>query len=179
MSVLVIGASGLVGYEFYRQNGEKEGWHYTYRNVKNVIDALQKTTRGKMVFFSTDYLFDGKDGPYSEDAKPNPLNVYGKLKLECEQEIQKSGLDYLIIRTTGVFGREIQRKNFLYRVTETLTRGDDLVIPNDQFANPTYVKDLVSATTNLLEMGKNGIYNVAGPEIMPRTELSHRFAKFY
>lgn len=234
MSNLVIGATGLVGYEFYRQTKELKDWEYTYHNVqikdlikldalnskelnklfskfsprnvvvpaampdvnrcekepklsytnnvgllKNVIDAMKKYSGKKIIFFSTDYLFDGKSGPYSEDAEPNPLNVYGRHKLECEKAIISSGLDFLIIRTTGIFGWEKQRKNFMYRVIDTLSRGEELVVPNDQFANPTYVKDLVSATLFLLNHNHSGIFNIAGPEVMERETLAKRIAKFY
>lgn len=234
MSNLVIGASGLVGYEFYRQTRELKDWNYTYHNIqirdfikldalnieelnklfsklsskniivpaampdvnrcekepelsyknnvkliKNVLDSMKKNSGKKIIFFSTDYLFDGKNGPYSEDAKPNPLNVYGKHKLECEKEILSSGLDYLIIRTTGIFGWEKQRKNFMYRVIDTLSRGEELVVPNDQFANPTCVQDLVSATLFLLTHNHSGVFNVAGPEIMERETLARRISRFY
>ncbi|MCX8175582.1 MAG: NAD(P)-dependent oxidoreductase [Candidatus Micrarchaeota archaeon] len=231
MATLVIGASGLVGYEFYRQNRGKKDWFFTYRSKKvdgffqldatdaqavealfssikpdvvilpaafanvnvceterqraydnnvgvlrNVLAAMKG--RGVLVFFSTDYLFDGKRGPYDEDAKPNPLNYYGKLKLQCEEEIKKSGIEYLIIRTTGVFGWELQRKNFFYRVMDTLSAGKTLEVPSDQFDNVTYVKDLVSATTQLLEMGKRGVWNVAGPEIFSKEQVARIYASF-
>jgi len=231
MSSIVIGASGLVGYEFYRQCGEKDEWHFTYRSrklhdflsldatdadavseivgeleptliilpaayanvngcetdrtlahknnvgiVKNVLDAAGDNA--KLVFFSSDYLFDGKNGPYDEEAKPNPLNYYGKLKLECEQAIASSGKQHLIIRTTGIFGWEAQRKNFLYRVMDTLGAGKPLELPNDQAANATYVRDLVSATLELLDMKKTGVYNVAGPEIFSKWALAREYAGF-
>jgi dTDP-4-dehydrorhamnose reductase len=231
MTTLVIGASGQVGYEFYRQNKQKDDWFYTYRSVKvddfiqldatdaerteevfseikpdtvilsaamawvdkcekepelarknnvealqNVLNSMKKHGGERMVFFSTDYLFDGKDGPYSENALFHPLNVYGKLKLECEQILEKSGLNYIILRTTGVFGWEKQGKNFLYRVFKNLGNNQPLVVPDDQYATPTYVKDLVSAAMKLLE-GKNyGIFNVVGPEFMNRVELATKFA---
>ncbi|MCX6772862.1 MAG: SDR family oxidoreductase [Candidatus Micrarchaeota archaeon] len=236
MSTLVIGASGLVGYEFYRQMGDagedKGEWHFTYNSkktrdflqldatnadavseivgelepnliilpaayanvngcetekelarannvgiVKNVLEAAGKSCR--IVFFSTDYLFDGKKGPYDEAAKPNPINYYGKLKLECEQLLAASGNPHLIVRTTGVFGYEAQHKNFLYRVTENLGAGKTLELPNDQFANATYVRDLVSATLELLDMKKSGVYNVAGPEIFSKDALARVYAEFY
>lgn len=233
MDVLVVGASGLVGYEFFRQKGREKGWSFTYRSmkvdgfirleatdpaqvervvselkpelvilpaamadvnrcereydvaylnnvgiVKNFISALKKAgiPGARIVFISTDYLFDGKAGPYSEEAEPNPINKYGKLKLMCEDELRNSGLGYLIIRTTGIFGWEMQRKNFLYRVMDTLGAGKELVIPNDQYANPTYVKDLVGATLRLLELRKNGVFNVVGPQYMNRVELAGKFA---
>lgn len=228
---LVIGASGLVGYEFWRQQGKSEGWHFTYRSnklrgfiqldatdagavseivgelepslimlpaayanvngcetekelarrnnvgiVENVLGAAGKGC--KIVFFSTDYLFDGKDGPYGEEAKPNPINYYGKLKLECERLIASSGNPHLIVRTTGVFGWEAQKKNFLYRVMGTLGAGKALEVPNDQFSNATYVRDLVSATLGLLDSGKAGVWNVAGPEIFSKEALAREYAGF-
>ncbi|MFH2106767.1 MAG: sugar nucleotide-binding protein [Candidatus Micrarchaeota archaeon] len=234
MSFLVIGASGLVGYEFYRQNKSEKDWHYTYRNVairdftkldandkkeldsvmqtfspstvivpaamayvdgcekdpetaqrnnvgviENILESMEKYSAKRIVFFSTDYLFDGKNGPYSEDSKPNPINVYGKLKLECEQKIINSGFDYLIIRTTGIFGWEKQGKNFTYRLRNTLSSGKELVVPNDQFANYTYVRDLVSATLALLKKNANGIFNVAAPEVIDRETLAKRMAPFF
>ncbi|MFA5412026.1 MAG: SDR family oxidoreductase [Candidatus Micrarchaeia archaeon] len=232
MPTLVIGASGLVGYEFYRQNKGKKGWFFTYRSVKvddflqldasdagqaeklvselkpdtvilpaamawvdkcerepelarknnvellqNVIDAMKRHGGRRIVFFSTDYLFDGKGGPYSEDAEPNPLNVYGKIKLECERMLENSGLDYIILRTTGIFGWEKQGKNFLYRIFDTLGKGKPIEVPNDQYATPTYVKDIVGAAMALLEKGQTGTFNVVGPQYMNRVELSQKFAK--
>lgn len=147
--------------------------------IINTLNIMKQYSGKKIVFFSTDYLFDGKNGPYSEDAVPNPINVYGKHKLECEKSIINSNLDYLILRTTGVFGWEQQRKNFMYRVMDTLNSGRELVVPNDQFANPTYVKDLISATMVLLEKNQKGIFNVAGPEVINRETLARRIASFY
>lgn len=233
MASMVIGASGLVGYEFYRQCGEQyaDEWHFTYRSrklhgftkldatdaaavseivgelepslivlpaayanvngcetdrelahrnnvgiVKNVLDAAGGSA--KIVFFSTDYLFDGKSGPYDEGAAPNPINHYGKLKLECEQLLRKSGSPHLIVRTTGIFGWELQRKNFLYRVMDALSAGKILELPNDQFSNATYVRDLVSAVLELLDGKKEGVWNVAGPEIFSKEKLAHEYASF-
>lgn len=231
MSSLVIGASGLVGYEFYRECGEQDKWHFTYRSkklhdfiqldatnagavseivgelepsliilpaayanvngcetdkelahknnvgiVKNVLDAAGGNA--KLVFFSTDYLFNGKSGPYDEEAAPHPLNYYGKLKLECEKLIVSSGKPHLIVRTTGIFGWEAQKKNFLYRVMDTLGAGKPLELPNDQFANATYVRDLVAATLELLDMKKSGVYNVAGSEIFSKEQLAREYAGF-
>ncbi|MBU0591473.1 MAG: SDR family oxidoreductase [Candidatus Micrarchaeota archaeon] len=233
MSFLVIGASGLVGYEFYRQKKKEKEWHFTYNTnkmdangfvhldaenqteidtlfskikpdvaifpaampnvnkcetepeeaeklnlgiLKNVLEAMKKHGGRKIVFFSTDYLFDGKDGPYSEDAPVKPLNEYGRIKLKCEEAIKQSGLEYLIIRTTGIFGWEKNRKNFLYRVLDNLSQGKKLELPDDQYATPVYVKDLAAATLKLLELDKNGVYNVCGPDFLNRVELANLFA---
>ena len=229
MVSLVVGAAGLVGYEFYRQKKDDGEWQFTYhsrkldgfvhldatdeRETKEVMGAIApdivvlpaayanvngcETERekayannvgivrnvlaemdggGKIVFFSTDYLFDGKNSPYSEEAKPNPLNYYGKLKLLCEEEIQKSGVEYLIIRTTGVFGWEQGRKNFLYRVLDTLSAGHVLEVPNDQFTNATYVRDLALAAQTLLSEGRKGVFNVVGSEEFSKEGLAREYA---
>lgn len=234
MSTLVVGASGLIGYEFFRQNKNRDDWYFTYNThklqnfiqldatnydevsnivnkfkptvvilpaalsnvnlceveqerayknnvgiVKNFIRSLDKSTHKKIVFFSTDYLFDGTKGPYSEDVSPNPINFYGKLKLMCEREIISSQIDYLIIRTTVVFGWEMQRKNFLYQVIDTLKDNREFVVPNDQYGNPTYVKDLVYATQWLLEKGYSGVYNVVGNEYINREMFAKKIALFF
>ncbi len=94
-------------------------------NVKGVPDIVKAANRikAKLVFFSTDYIFNGEDGPYDEEAAADPINIYGLPKLEAEHYISLFAMDYLIIRTTVVFGWEHQGKNFIYRVIKSLSDG--------------------------------------------------------
>jgi dTDP-4-dehydrorhamnose reductase len=82
------------------------------------------------VYFSTDYVFDGKSGPYVEDAEPNPISAYGRSKLAGERAIRDSHPSALIVRTTVVFGPDRHRKNFVYGLlkadrSQLLVRGDN------------------------------------------------------
>lgn len=146
--------------------------------VENV--ALQvKKSMCKLVFFSTDYIFNGRHGPYDEQSSPNPICEYGKQKLEAEEIIQDLCVDPLIIRTTIVFGWEPQRKNFVTRMIENLRKGHRVKVPYDQFGNPTYAPDLVSAVMKLVEMGCAGIFNVVGCDRVSRYQFAQDVAKVF
>ena len=124
------------------------------------------------VFYSTDYVFDGCSGPYSEDDEPHPLSVYGSSKLAGEQAILDAHTRALVLRTTTVYGPDPQRKNFLYTLRRLLTEGKTMRVPSDQLANPTYNADLAAATLALLDGGHTGLFHVAGPEFLARTEFA-------
>jgi dTDP-4-dehydrorhamnose reductase len=128
------------------------------------------------VYYSTDYLFDGMAGPYPEDAKPAPINVYGRSKWVGEQAVTKACPSALILRTTGVFGPDERGKNFLYSLKKTLVSGNIMTVPSDQFATPTYNVDLALASIALVRAKQTGVFNVAGPELVSRVELARRAA---
>ena len=123
-------------------------------------------------FFSTDYVFDGESGPYSEDAPVHPLSVYGRTKAEGEESILAAHPTSLVLRTTTVFGPDPQGKNFLYTLRRLLTAGQTMRLPVDQFATPTYVSDLATASLALLRAGQSGIFHIAGPDFMSRVDFA-------
>src|ERR1019366_2753823 len=87
---------------------------------------------GRFVYFSTDYVFDGQNGPYAEDAPTNPLSVYGRVKRDAERALTDAlGDAVLTVRTSWVFGPERQGKNFAYQLARTLAAGKPLVCPSD------------------------------------------------
>ena len=132
----------------------------------------------KFVYFSTDYVFDGKDGPYAEDATPRPLSVYGQAKLEAEIALAETlGDAQLTVRTTWVFGPERQGKNFSYQLAKALASGKTLECPTDQAANPSYGPDVARAVVGLVEAGASGLIHVAGPEFMGRVEFARALAR--
>ncbi len=146
-------------------------WKYNVKGPLNIINLLKKSNI-KLVFYSSDYIFDGKNGPYSESDLPNPLNNYGKAKLETENNIKSNLSNYLIIRTTIVYGWERNRKNFIYRLIDTLKDHKILKVPKDQIGTPTYVEDLAEATLQLVQKDQIGIFNVVGSELISRYQFS-------
>jgi len=143
--------------------------------VKNVTEFLGSA---KLVFFSSDYVFDGKNGPYAETDKPNPLNVYGKHKLEAEAIVELLP-NALIIRTVGIYGYNADSKNFVMSMIEDLKKGLHKQIPDDQVANPTYVENLVDGIGKLVASNKTGIYNVAGKDYVNRYEFAMQIAEVF
>jgi dTDP-4-dehydrorhamnose reductase len=146
--------------------------------TSHLIDAA-KATRAKLVFFSSDYIFDGESGPYSEDASPHPINFYGACKMEAENRILGTLKDFIIIRTTVVYGWEVQGKNFVVRLIETLKRGERTEVPLDQVGSPTYASNIPEALLNLISKGEMGIFNVVGPELMDRYTFARLTAEIF
>lgn len=104
---------------------------------------------GVLVHYSTDYVFDGEnDGPYTEDAVPAPINVYGHTKLAGENAVRESGCDHLILRTSWVYG--MRGRNFLRTVLRLATERDSLQIVDDQRGAPTWCRALAEATAQVL-----------------------------
>jgi len=112
-----------------------------------------------MMHISTDYVFDGeKREPYTEDDEPRPLSVYGRSKLEGEQEVQKNLERSWIVRICGVFGP--YRKNFVSLVAELGRKGQPLRIVKDQRLAPTYTFDAALGIEQILERGAHGVYHL-------------------
>lgn len=118
-----------------------------------------KTRNIKLVHYSTDYVFSGNSPtPYVEEDECAPQTVYGQTKRRGEQAIIESGCDYLIIRTSWLFGK--YGNNFVNTMLKLSTK-DELKVVCDQFGSPTYTCDLVSATLILVKEKKSGIYHIA------------------
>lgn len=128
------------------------------------------------VFFSTDYVFDGRDGPYDEGADIAPLDVYGQHKREVEEHVLDAGCT--VVRTTTVFGTELPPgKNFVLRLVARLRAGEPPTIPSDQFATPTWSDDLARASVAV--GSKRGIWHAAGSDLMARDEFARLVARTF
>lgn len=132
----------------------------------------------KLVYFSTDFVFDGSANTVlSEQASPNPISYYGETKLLGEKEVQRNLEDYVIIRPVMVYGqvREGQRLNFPIWLLNNGSR--QLNITGDQIRNPVHIDDLVSAAIALEESRHQGVFHVAGPEPISVFEFAKKVFK--
>jgi len=119
--------------------------------------------RAKMVYLSTDYVFDGeKREPYLESDPPRPLNVYGHSKLKGEQYVQQWVEDSLIIRTQWLYGPF--GKNFVASILQQAREKEVLSIVDDQAGSPTYTGDLARAVCKLFQLDVRGIFHVANSD---------------
>ncbi len=144
--------------------------------ARNVAIAASRC-RATVVYYSTDYLFDGESGPYYEEDESAPLNAYGHCKWEAEELIREITPKHLIIRTTAVFGWDRTSKNFAMQLWEQLQAGKTMRVANDQWCNPTLVDYLAEASVRLVQAGATGIVNVVGKDRMPRSDLAVALAK--
>lgn len=114
----------------------------------------------RLVYMSTDYVFDGKGSrPYTEEDPVNPINVYGRSKLEGERNVQRVLDEFTIVRSQWLFGE--RGKSFVTIILDLAGQGKPLSIVRDQIGSPTYVVDVGRAIFRLLEEGSRGIFHVA------------------
>jgi len=155
--------------------------------VKNVAEAVRKT-RSRLIQVSTDYVFDGRVGHYEETDTPNPVQYYGKTKLEAEK-IVSSLPSFAIARPSVIYGwapllsnGEIgssKPKNFAMFVLDNLKRGEPVKAIRDQYASPTFADDLGEALLRLARAQENGIFHTAGRSCQSRYEFAVRLAEVF
>lgn len=133
------------------------------------------------IHISTDFIFDGENGPYSENDTANPLSYYGLSKWKSEQVLQQSRCKWTILRTIILYGiaENLQRNNIVLWGRKALKDGQELNIIDDQFRSPTLAEDLAEACRLALEKQATGIYNASGKDIMSIYEMVERMADFY
>lgn len=136
------------------------------------VAGLCAEHRAKLVFFSSDYVFDGTRGPYAEDDPPSPVDYYGRTKLEAEQRIRARLADHLICRTTVVYGVEAAGKNFGLSLVRMLEAGRARRVPTDQIGNPTYALNLAQMVEALVAAKAQGIFNTVGPDLVSRCDFA-------
>lgn len=171
---------GALTHVDYCETNEEESYTKTVQSTINLMQ-LAKKMNATFVFISTDYVFDGTNGPYKETDATNPLSVYGKHKLAAEKLVEQSGLNYLILRVTNVYGDEIRNKNFVARIIEQCQQQQhlQLKLPYDQFASPTNAKDIARAMLELLQADKSGIYHICSSDYMNRVELAMKVISYF
>jgi len=146
--------------------------------VKNVVEA-SNAVGARLIYFSTDYIFDGVSGPYDEDSVANPISEYGRQKLLAEHHIGLASFNYLIIRTTVVYGWERQGKNFVYRLVKSLSEGTPVKVPVDQIGTPTYAPDLAQGAIKFSKTDLLGVINIAGADCINRYEFALEVARIF
>jgi len=128
------------------------------------------------VYLSTDYVFDGESGNYSEHTPPNPVNYYGFVKLVGEVAFRSSAVDWAIVRASSIYGLGPGRVNFARFLIEKLGRGERVKALIDQYTTPTQARLLAEAVLEIVERRFTGIFHVAG-ERMSRYEFAVRLAR--
>lgn len=166
--------SALPNVDFCEDNKET-AWKINVEGTRYVAKSAQKIN-AKLIFFSSDYVFDGKGGPYSEKDTPAPINFYGLTKTVGEGIVSTID-DYLILRMTVVYGWDIGSKNFIMQLINAFKNCMALRVPIDQYGTPILVDNLVDVLVELIERDKRGIYNLAEPDYVSRYEFAVRAAE--
>ncbi|MEQ9424399.1 MAG: SDR family oxidoreductase [Cyclobacteriaceae bacterium] len=134
-----------------------------------------------LVHLSTDFIFDGEDGPYDENAQPNPLSFYGSSKLDGEKVLLSSDIKWSIARTVLVYGivRQMSRSNIILWVKESLENEKHLKIVDDQWRTPTLAEDLAIGCLLIAEKSAEGVYNISGKDLLTPYDMALMTAEHF
>ncbi len=148
-------------------------WQINVVGVAHLIEASAEV-QAHLVHLSTDFIFDGLDGPYREEDKPNPVNFYGHSKLAAEKLIAESNLKWAIARTVLVYGVTpgASRSNIMLWVKKSLESGKEIRVVDDQFRTPTLVEDLAMGCFLIAKKGATGIYHISGEELLTPYDIA-------
>lgn len=156
-------------------------WKLNVTAVEYLIDACKKVD-AHLIHLSTDFVFDGENGPYKEEDQALPLSYYGQSKLASEQLMQNSGLNHWsIARTIIVYGvaENMSRSNIVLWAKEALEKNQTIKVVDDQFRMPTWADDLATGCLLIAKKQANGIFHLSGKDFMSIYELVERVADFF
>ena len=145
--------------------------------ISEKITTLCSKINSKIVFLSTDYVFDGKKGNYTENDKPNPINYYGHTKDLAEKIILKNE-NNLVLRTAMVYGLS-SKVRFLRYVIENLKKDQEINTYDDIFNSATLLDDLTNGISKAIELDASGIYHIVGSSCVSRFDFAKTVAKVF
>lgn len=148
------------------------------RVMSGVMARASREHSAKLVHISTDAVFDGVGGPYSETDPPNPISIYGKSKLEGEQLVQAYATEAIVIRT-NLFGWHFHpaRQDLAEWFLDNLRKGITSRGFVDVFFSPILVNDLGSIILELVEVGAQGLFHVGGADCISKLEFGRKLAE--
>ena len=142
-------------------------WNTNVSATRFLLGAAE-TIGAFFIYISTDFVFDGKAGPYVESDIPGPVNYYGSSKLGAEKSVMEAKLPWCIIRTVLVYGNMLvgNRNNMVSWVQNNLAQGKAIQVVSDQWRTPTYVEDLAKGILLAIENKAKGIYHISGEDLL-------------
>jgi len=174
---LIVDTAALHNVDYCERNPD-EAWKVNVQGTINVAEA-SKSAHARFFFISTDFVFDGcSETPYVENDSPNPIQQYGRTKLEAERAIMKLCTDATILRTAVLYG-EGPKARFLNWVLSSLRQGKKVPAYSDQTNCPTLVDDLARAIFTLHSTDKTGLYHAVGRSCVNRYEFARAIARIF
>jgi dTDP-4-dehydrorhamnose reductase len=175
---IIIHAAGLTDIE--RCESKKILCYKTNVELTKKIVRISNKICSKLIYISSDHLYDGKSSFYKEKQKTSPLNYYAKTKVYSENFIRKNCKKFLIIRT-NFFDKSINKskKNFLYFIFRELTNKNYLKLFKDVFYTPVSIKELSRIISRLINLNASGVFNIASNKRLSKYEFGNLVAKKY
>lgn len=155
-------------------------WAQNVTAVEYLVDACQRNNTF-LLHVSTDFIFDGSEGPYDEKAEANPISFYGWSKLAGEHIVTHSTIKWAIARTVLVYGiaHDMSRSNIILWVKKSLEDGKTINVVNDQWRTPTLAEDLAKGCALIAEKEAEGIFNISGKDLLNPFQMANMTAEYF
>ena len=155
-------------------------WAQNVTATESIVVACE-ATGAFLCHVSTDFIFDGKNGPYNEEAEGNPISFYGWSKYAAERVVMSSSLQWAIARTVLVYGiaHDMSRSNIILWVKKSLEDGKIIKVVTDQFRSPTLAEDLATGCALIAKKQATGIFNISGKEVLTPHEMAIQTADYF
>lgn len=160
---------------------EKETcWAQNVKAVEYMVEACSKHDIF-LCHVSTDFIFDGAAGPYTEEGEANPLSFYGWSKYAAEKVVQHSGIRWAIARTVLVYGIafDMSRSNIILWVKKSLEEGKNIKVVTDQWRTPTLAEDLAMGCFLIADKEAEGVFNISGKDLLTPYEMAMMTADYF
>jgi dTDP-4-dehydrorhamnose reductase len=173
----------------YCETHREEARKINVEGTRNIVEACRQAN-AKMIFLSTDYVFDGTKGYYSEEDHPSPVNFYAKTKLEAENLVKNAETSYCIARPSVIYGWNPSEAaglksssgksvNFVLWALAKLRNSEGIKAVTDQYSSPTLADDLADVLLRMAASPKNGTYHTAGKSCINRYDFTLKIAETF
>lgn len=159
---------------------KEDCWKLNVTATETIIKACEQHN-SFLLHVSTDFIFDGASGPYTENDEPNPISFYGWSKYAAEKAVAHSNLKWAIARTVLVYGiaHDMSRSNIILWVKKSLEAGTSIKVVTDQFRTPTLAEDLAQGCILIAEKEATGIFNISGKDFLTPYEMAIMTAEYF
>ncbi|OGH24385.1 MAG: hypothetical protein A3B47_01305 [Candidatus Levybacteria bacterium RIFCSPLOWO2_01_FULL_39_24] len=165
------------GCELDKPLGEKgDAWKINVFGTQNVVDGCSESNK-KIIYISTDFVFDGTKEAYSEEDAPNPLSWYAKTKYEGEKIVQTSKIPWIIVRIASPYRAVFKKLDFTRAILKRLQEGLSVVAVKDHIFTPTFIDDIALAIDVLIADNLQGIFHAVGSQSLTPFAASILIAK--
>ena len=172
---VIIYAAGISNHSYCIINKKKSKSINVFANIKQISKIIKSKT--KIIFLSTQMVYSGVKGNYSEKDRPFPKLEYSKHKYEVEKFIKKNTKNYLILRLAKVIGLSKNKKDPINLFLKDLDKNEKVILATDQISNYLYIDDLNKILEEAIENDIKGIFNVGGSKSTSRYKFFYDFIK--
>jgi dTDP-4-dehydrorhamnose reductase len=153
-------------------------WKINVEGTRNIAEACRETG-SKLVYISTDYVFDGEKGLYTEVDSPNPIDFYGLTKLEGERQAQRRCTRIAVLRTSVLYGSHPTKQDFVTWVINKLKEAQAITVVEDHFNTPTLAQNLAAMALEVASRDLQGVFHTSGCERISRYDFARKIAEAF